>query len=70
MIFLKSVLESSSKQRPKIPIYQGILNPKELIDWINDMENLFDYEEMEEEKKVKFVVTKLKGHLELWWDGV
>ena len=25
---------------------------------------------MEEETKVKFVVTKLKGHVELWWDGV
>ena len=34
------------------------------------MENLFDYEEMEEERKVKFVVTKLKGHAPLWWDGV
>ena len=70
MIFLKSVLGSSSKPRPEIPIYQGSLNPEELIDWINDMEKFFDYEEMEEEKKVKFVVTKLKGHATLWWDGV
>lgn len=70
MIFLKSVLGSSSKPRPEIPIYQGRLNPEELIDWINDMEKLFDCEEMKEEKKVKFVVTKLKGHATLWWDGV
>ena len=65
MRFLKSVLGSSSKPRPEIPIYQGSLNPEELIDWINDMEKFFDYEEMEEEKKVKFVVTKLKGHAAL-----
>ena len=70
MRFLKSVLGSSSKQRPGISIYQGSLNLEELIDWINDMENFFDYEEMEEEKKVKFVVTKLKGHAALWWDEV
>ena len=25
---------------------------------------------MEEEKKVKLFVTKLKGHATLWWDGV
>ena len=34
------------------------------------MEKLFNYEETEDEKKVKFVATKLKGHAALWWDGV
>ena len=34
------------------------------------MERFFDYEEMLEERKVKFVVTKLKGHAALWWDGL
>ena len=34
------------------------------------MEKFFDNEEMEEEKKVKFTITKLKGHATLWWDGV
>ena len=34
------------------------------------MEKFFDHEETENEKKVKFVVTKLKGHAALWWDGV
>lgn len=46
------------------------MNPKELIDWINGMEKLFDYEETKDEKKLKFVVTKVKGHATLWWDGV
>ena len=34
------------------------------------MEKFFDYEETKDEKKVNFVVTKLKGHATLWWDGV
>eukprot|EP00253_Pinus_taeda_P019513 PITA_19513 len=34
------------------------------------MEKLFAYEETEDEKKVNFAVTKLKGHATLWWDGV
>eukprot|EP00253_Pinus_taeda_P016259 PITA_16259 len=34
------------------------------------MEKFFDYEQIEDEKKVNFVVTKLKGHAALWWDGV
>ena len=50
--------------------YNGSLNPEELVEWINDMEKFFEYEEMNDEKKVKFAVTKLKGHASLWWDGV
>ena len=34
------------------------------------MNKCFDYEEISEDKKVKFAVTKLKGHAALWWDGV
>ena len=34
------------------------------------MDKFFDYEEMEEGKRVKFAVKKLKGHATLWWDGV
>ena len=34
------------------------------------MNKCFDYEEMGEDKRVKFAVTRLKGHAALWWDGV
>lgn len=34
------------------------------------MDKFFEYKEMDEEKKVKFVVTKLKRYTTLWWDGV
>jgi hypothetical protein len=32
------------------------------------MDKYFDYEEVDDEKKVKHVVTRLKGHATLWWD--
>ena len=70
MRFFHSVLRSTSRPKTEVSIYVGGLNPEELIDWINDMEKLFDYEETEDEKKVKFAVTKLKGYGLLWWDGV
>ena len=70
MRLLKQVLGSTSRPKPDVSNYSGGLNPEELLDWINDMEKLFDYEEMNEEKKVKFDVKKLKGHTSLWWDGV
>lgn len=71
MRFFQSVLKSIARPwNQLVPIYQGGLNPEELIDLINSMEKLFNYEETEDEKKVKFDVTKLKGHATLWWDGV
>ena len=67
---LKQVLGSTSRPKPDVSNYSGSLNLEELVDWINYMENFFDYEEMNDEKKVKFTVKKLKGHAYLWWDGV
>jgi hypothetical protein len=32
------------------------------------MEKYFNYEYVNEEKKVKHDVTRLKGHATLWWD--
>jgi sarcosine oxidase delta subunit len=40
----------------------------ELLDWIRETEKYLYYEDVDEEKKVKHVVTKLKGHAALWWD--
>ena len=33
------------------------------------MENLFEYEKTLENRKVKIVVTRLKGHASLWWEN-
>ena len=70
MRFFKSVLGSTSKSRLEVLVFTGSLNPEELIAWVNDMDKFSDYEEMDEGKRVKFVVKKLKGHAMLWWDGV
>jgi hypothetical protein len=32
------------------------------------LDTYFDYEDIEEDKKIRHVVTKLKGHAALWWD--
>jgi hypothetical protein len=45
-----------------------ILDAEELLDWIRALDTYFDYEDVEEDKKVKHAVTRLKGHAALWWD--
>jgi len=52
----------------EVPMYKGNFNVEELLDWINYLEKYFDYEEIDDDKKVKCVMTKLRGHATLWWD--
>ena len=70
MNLLRYVLGSSSRPKPSLSTYDGNLLAEGLIDWIGDLDRYFDYEEIEEDKKVKLVVTRLKGHAALWWDSV
>ena len=53
-----------------MPFYSGSLNPEELIDWINARNKHFDFVVVKEDMQVRFVVTRLRGHAPLWWDGV
>lgn len=59
---LRPVLGASSRPRIEVPAYDGSLNAEELVDWIGTMDKYFEYEEVDEEKRVKLVVTKLRGH--------
>ena len=65
---IRAILRMSSKTKMDIPVYEGSLNTEELLDWIRALDTYFDYEDIEEDKKVRHVVTKLKGHAALWWD--
>jgi hypothetical protein len=57
-----------SKVKMDIPVYEGNLDVEELLDSIRALDTYFDYEDIEEENKVKHVVMRLKGHAALWWD--
>jgi hypothetical protein len=65
---IKSISRMSSKTKMDIPIFEGSLNAEELLDWIRALDTYFDYEDIEEDKKVRHAVTRLKGHAALWWD--
>jgi len=67
---LRSILGSSSRPKPKLSTYDGSSTAENLIDWIGELDKYFEYEEIDEEKKVKFVVTRLKGHATLWCESV
>jgi hypothetical protein len=62
------VARIGARAKMEIPMYEGNLDVEELLDWIRNLDKYFDYEDVEEDKKVKHAVTRLKGHATLWWD--
>jgi hypothetical protein len=65
---IKAIVRMGAKVKMDIPVYEGNLDAEELLDGIRALDTYFDYEDIEEDKKFRHVVTRLKGHTTLWWD--
>ena len=46
--------------------FLGTLNLEDLINWIGEMEDYFELEDIEDPLRVRLEKTKLKGHATLW----
>jgi hypothetical protein len=64
----RAIARIGAREKMEIPMYEGNLYVEDLLDWIRDLDKYFDYEDVKEDRKVKHVVTRLKGHATLWWD--
>jgi hypothetical protein len=47
------VARLGGRAKIEVPMYEGNLYVEELLDWIRSMNKHFDYEEADEEKRVK-----------------
>jgi hypothetical protein len=65
---IRAIARMGAKEKMDIPVYEGNLDVEDILDWIRALHTYFDYEDVEEDKKVKHAVTILKGHATLWWD--
>ena len=66
----KALTKIGKRPKFKVQTFLGKLNPEELIDWINELEEYFEYEEIEDLDRVRFVKAKLKGHMKIQWQEV
>ena len=48
-------------------VSSGNLKADELIDWINELEEYFEYEDVRDPDRVKFAKAKLNGHAKILW---
>jgi len=51
----------------KLPHFDGKLQPKEFVDWIQTDEEMFEFKEIHEDLKVKIVTVMLKKHASTRW---
>jgi hypothetical protein len=58
---IRAIARMGAREKMDIPVYEGNLDAEELLDWIRALDTYFDYEDVEEDKKVKHAVTRLKG---------
>jgi hypothetical protein len=58
---LRDLEGRNDRIKMEVSEYAGNIKPEELIDWINAMDDFFEWP-MPEEKKMKFSCTKMKGH--------
>ena len=65
--FLRPFPRSKKDLSLMFPHFWENLNPEELIDWINELEEYFEYEDIWDPNRVKFVKAKLKGHVKIRW---
>ena len=48
--------------------FNGSLIVEDFVDWLNQVERIFEYHEIPDHKRVKLVAIKLKGRALAWWE--
>ena len=51
----------------EIPKFKGGMAAEELLDWLSNVEEIFDFKEVPENRQVKLVATRLRGRAMAWW---
>jgi len=64
----KSAFEKFDASRP--PIYDGTVDPKVMLEWVDQVESLFTVHETPEQKKVEIATFYLRKEASKWWRQV
>lgn len=51
-----------------IPVFSGLANIEEFLDWLSEVERVFDGYDVDEYRRVKILVMKFKGSVIAWWE--
>lgn len=63
-------MQRGFQAKVEIPEFEGKMQPDEFMDWLNTVDQIFDYQDVPENKKVKLVSIKLRKHAFFWWENL
>lgn len=50
--------------------FKGNIDANTFLDWLNSVKHFFERKEFTENRKVRFISTKLKGAALVWWKEI
>ena len=53
--------------RTEIPEFHGSLQPEELLDWLAIVEEILDFKNIPDDKRMQLVATRFRGRATAWW---
>ena len=59
--------ENTNDFKVEILEFEGKLDPEEFLDWMHTVECVFEYKDIQEDKRVKLVASRLRTYASLWW---
>ena len=62
--------ELTKRMKIDVPDFLSKLEPNAFEDWLTAIEDYFDWFTVSEDRKVRYVRMKLKGHARAWWGSV
>ncbi|XP_056698272.1 uncharacterized protein [Spinacia oleracea] len=54
----------------ELPEFTGGTNPEEYLEWERKIERMFDFKDLNDEKRCKYAILKLGKGASLWFDGL
>ena len=52
------------------PTFDGRLDPIVFTDWVREMDHFFEWHQLSDDKKIRFVKMKLIGRAKLFWQSI